>query len=127
MISLTDQTPQTPPVSHSESDSPSIVRSTVRWPYFRISLAFMSFLLRSAQSREQVALDRAPAVDHAESAIVGLLAPDHLLIRLRNLFQPRIRRQLGSVAEDGLPDDLLMLAGVDPAGDRPVLVGNPAP
>src|SRR5579863_9652714 len=47
MMSLTDQTPHAPGVSNDASGKPFRVWSTVCWPYFRISTAFIecSFLI----------------------------------------------------------------------------------
>src|SRR5271157_5494968 len=41
MMSLTDQTPQAPGVSHSVSGKPSMACRTVSCPYFKMSDAFM--------------------------------------------------------------------------------------
>src|SRR5258708_39601831 len=41
MISLIDQIPHAPPISHALSGRPSIAFSAVRCPYFKMSAAFM--------------------------------------------------------------------------------------
>src|SRR5579885_1025431 len=64
-MSLTDQVPQAPGVSHAVSGKPSMVCMTVDWPYFKMSVAFIELSFPrvcSACERSRNRLQRFPIV-----------------------------------------------------------------